>query len=112
MLQESTTKETNSKDVWSKPVISTGMIYPASKGWRIIDGKKSYLTFRNGKKVEVSGREAFALSMADNKKTLKRDNIGGNEKINENGKKRKNETLPLQASSSPLRKFFNSAPKK
>lgn len=38
------------------------------KGWKIKGGEKVYQTFRAGKLISATGREAFALSMADEKK--------------------------------------------
>jgi hypothetical protein len=38
------------------------------KGWKILDGKKTYVTFRNGKLVKASGAEGFMLAAADESK--------------------------------------------
>jgi hypothetical protein len=37
-------------------------------GWRIIDGAKTYTTFRNGKIVRATGFAGFQLAAADNPK--------------------------------------------
>lgn len=39
-----------------------------SVGWRVVNGVKTYSTFRNGKKVQATGSEGFKLSAADTKK--------------------------------------------
>lgn len=36
------------------------------KGWRVIDGQKTYTTFRNGKIVRATGFAGYNLSIADN----------------------------------------------
>jgi len=38
------------------------------KGWRVVDGQKTYTTFRNGKVVSASGFEGFKLSSGDKPK--------------------------------------------
>jgi hypothetical protein len=43
-----------------------------AKGWRTKeDGSKIYVTFRNGKRIEASGRDAFALASADERPETK-----------------------------------------
>lgn len=39
------------------------------RGWRVVDGQKTYTTFRNGKVVSASGFEGFKLSSGDKPKT-------------------------------------------
>ena len=41
--------------------------YKLSTGWRVKDGERVYKAFRNGKPIVASGREGYALSLADNK---------------------------------------------
>ena len=36
-----------------------------SKGWKMSNGQKSYVTYRNGQKVVATGRDAVILSKAD-----------------------------------------------
>jgi hypothetical protein len=38
-------------------------------GWNLVDGKKTYTTYRNGGIVQGQGAEAFKLSMGDSKPT-------------------------------------------
>jgi hypothetical protein len=37
----------------------------ATTGWKIIDGKKTYTTFRAGKLIRAEGYEGFKLAMSD-----------------------------------------------
>ena len=39
-----------------------------SKGWKMTNGQKSYVTYRNGQKVVATGRDAVILSKADSNK--------------------------------------------
>jgi hypothetical protein len=39
----------------------------STTGWKIIDGRKTYTTFRGGKLVQGDGREGFALALSDEK---------------------------------------------
>lgn len=41
------------------------------KGWRQIDEKKTYTTFRNGKLVSASGYEGYRLACGDKSKAAK-----------------------------------------
>lgn len=59
------------------------------KGWRVVDGQKTYTTFRNGKVVSASGFEGFKLSSGDKPKE-KSGKTGGVEE-QKTGSKRKAE---------------------
>mmetsp|Transcript_33426 Transcript_33426/g.31901 ORF Transcript_33426/g.31901 Transcript_33426/m.31901 type:complete len:281 (-) Transcript_33426:1824-2666(-) len=58
-------------------------------GWNLVDGKKTYTTYRNGGIVQGQGAEAFKLSMGDSKPTKskgKESETEGNQKsTNTNG---------------------------
>ena len=43
-----------------------------SKGWKMSNGLKSYVTYRNGQKVVATGRDAVILSKADSNKLNKK----------------------------------------
>jgi hypothetical protein len=73
------------------------------KGWRIIDGVKTYTTFRNGKIVRASGFAGFQLSAADNPKRDLNEQKG-KENADTSSRKRKEAENHVAASTAPEKK--------
>jgi hypothetical protein len=65
---------TNTSSITDISVCNRSLISQNSKnvvGWSIKNGCKTYTTFRNGKRVEGTGKEGMSLCLGDNKKKTK-----------------------------------------
>lgn len=80
-------------------------------GWSVIDGKKTYTTFRNGHLIRETGRNAFSLAVGDSikgKKSSRSDSERGPQnRLLSEYKSEYHRTIPYskQLSSSPLVKI-------